>query len=386
MDINPFKKFLSSLSQISQLNFEVWDMKQLVFSSRPDETDISISEEIRDFSARIVSRTTFQHALFNGQHAINGVSIKDEEQIIGTLLAYSSNFNKRPKPSDFPNISHAGEMETFLTSLARLMEDKWAAQKEIDAMADELGQSFEDFYLFSRIATQIKTLRFSNAMQKKLVKDILKTMRMDMAFVIMPDRQEKNVFVNNVGTTAEIKTFIKTLIDAIPPDASSLTDNYFIINDSTADPTYKKLHSDPFRFLTVKVQRSDNFYGWLGMLSFNLKEIFRRSELRLIKSLVYAIEAKDVYTRGHSERVSNFCMLMADHLELEETEKKALQWASILHDVGKIGVPEKILNKKERLDDKEYRIIKEHPQKGFNILRPLEQLSDAMTARDTPKG
>lgn len=406
MDINPFKKFLSSLSQISQLNFEVWDMKQLVFSSRPDETDISISEEIRDFSARIVSRTTFQHALFNGQHAINGVSIKDEEQIIGTLLAYSSNFNKRPKPSDFPNISHAGEMETFLTSLARLMEDKWAAQKEIDAMADELGQSFEDFYLFSRIATQIKTLRFSNAMQKKLVKDILKTMRMDMAFVIMPDRQEKNVFVNKVGTTAEIKTFIKTLIDAIPPDASSLTDNYFIINDSTADPTYKKLHSDPFRFLTVKVQRSDNFYGWLGMLSFNLKEIFRRSELRLlismaeqlalvidntdlyhdlenfiismIKSLVYAIEAKDVYTRGHSERVSNFCMLMADHLELEETEKKALQWASILHDVGKIGVPEKILNKKERLDDKEYRIIKEHPQKGFNILRPLEQLSDAL--------
>ena len=100
--------------------------------------------------------------------------------------------------------------------------------------------------------------------------------------------------------------------------------------------------------------------------------------ISMIKSLVYAIEAKDVYTRGHSERVSNFCMLMADHLELEETEKKALQWASILHDVGKIGVPEKILNKKERLDDKEYRIIKEHPQKGFNILRPLEQLSDAL--------
>jgi HD-GYP domain-containing protein (c-di-GMP phosphodiesterase class II) len=69
---------------------------------------------------------------------------------------------------------------------------------------------------------------------------------------------------------------------------------------------------------------------------------------------------------------------MANHLELGETEKKALQWASILHDVGKIGVPENILNKKGRLDDKEYEIIKKHPAKGYNILRPLEQLSGAL--------
>ena len=406
MDINSFKKFFSSLSQISQLNFEVWDMKQLVFSSGLDEIDASISREMHDFLTGVVSRTTCQHALFKDQHAIFGVPIENEEQIIGTLLAYSSNFNKRPKPDDLPNISHAGEMETFLTSLARLMEDKWAAQKEIDAMADELGQSFENFYLFSRIATQIKTLKFSNAMQKKLVKDILKTMRMDMAFVVIPNRQEKNVFLNKIKTIAEIKPFIKTLIDAIPPDASSLADNYFIINDSTVDPKYRKLHSDPFRFLTIKVQQNDNFYGWLGMVSFNVKETFRRSELRLlismaeqlalvivntdlyhelehfiinmIKSLVYAIEAKDVYTRGHSERVSNLCMLMADHLELKKTEKKALQWASILHDVGKIGVPEGILNKIGRLSDEEFRIIKEHPMKGFNILRPLEQLSNAL--------
>ncbi len=344
MDINPFEKFLSSLSQISQLNFEVWDMKKLVFSSRTDETDTSISGEMHDFSAGVVSRTTFQHALFNGQHAIFGVPIKNEEQIIGALLAYGSNFNKGPKPSDFRNISHVGEMETFLVSLTRLMEDKWAAQKEIAEMADELAQSFEDFYLFSRIATQIKTLRFSNAMQRKLAENILKIMRMDIAFVIMPNRRERNVFVNKAGPIAESKTFIKTLINAIPPDASSLSDNYFIINDSTADPTYGKLHSDPFRFLTVKVQRNDNFYGWLGMVSFNLKEIFRRSELRLlismaeqlalvivntdlyhdleqfiismIKSLVYAIEAKDIYTSGHSERVSSFCMLMAVHFEL----------------------------------------------------------------------
>ncbi len=163
------------------------------------------------------------------------------------------------------------------------------------------------------------------------------------------------------------------------------------------------LASEPYRYLVVKVQHENNFYGWLGLVSFNLKEIFRRGELRLliyiseqiamaitnsdlyqdleqfvintVKSLVHAIEAKDIYTRGHSERVSQYSMLIGEELNLKEEEKKVLQWASILHDVGKIGIAESILNKPERLDYDEYEIIKKHPQKGGNILSPVDQLS-----------
>ena len=94
MDINPFKELFSSLTQISQLNFEVWDDNGLVFSSGPDGTDVSISRQIEDFSTYVMSQAVFQHACFNGQQAIFGVPIRNEEKIIGTLLAYGTNSKK----------------------------------------------------------------------------------------------------------------------------------------------------------------------------------------------------------------------------------------------------------------------------------------------------
>jgi len=98
----------------------------------------------------------------------------------------------------------------------------------------------------------------------------------------------------------------------------------------------------------------------------------------VVKSLIYAIEAKDVYTRGHSERVSHFSMLMAERLNLSAEEKENLRWASILHDIGKIGIPEDILNKTGRLAAEEYNIIKMHPHKGFSILKPLHPMIKAL--------
>jgi HD-GYP domain-containing protein (c-di-GMP phosphodiesterase class II) len=100
--------------------------------------------------------------------------------------------------------------------------------------------------------------------------------------------------------------------------------------------------------------------------------------INMVKSLVYAIEAKDIYTRGHSERVNRYAMLIAERLQFDEMQKRALNWASILHDVGKIGIPESILSKPDRLNDDEFSKIKEHPKKGHDILKPLEQLAGSM--------
>jgi len=115
------------------------------------------------------------------------------------------------------------------------------------------------------------------------------------------------------------------------------------------------------------------------MANIDLYHDLERFVINVVKSLAYAIEAKDIYTRGHSERVNRYCMLVADQLNLDEEQKEALNWASILHDIGKIGIPENILNKPGRLSDEEYGIIKEHPKKGSNILEPLsEQLSSSL--------
>jgi len=71
-------------------------------------------------------------------------------------------------------------------------------------------------------------------------------------------------------------------------------------------------------------------------------------------------------------------MLIADALDMEHEEKNVLNWASILHDIGKIGIPESILNKPGKLTTDEYETIKAHPEKGHTILKPLEQISDSL--------
>ena len=108
----------------------------------------------------------------------------------------------------------------------------------------------------------------------------------------------------------------------------------------------------------------------------NLKDVL----LNVIKTLVYSIEAKDSYTSGHSERVSTLVMMIAEAMDLSPGEKDALHWAAMLHDIGKIGVPGKILNKEGKLTQEEFLYIKEHSEKGYKILKPINQLNESLSA------
>ena len=94
-----------------------------------------------------------------------------------------------------------------------------------------------------------------------------------------------------------------------------------------------------------------------------------------IKALVAAIEAKDQYTAGHSERVTAIAVLIGQELGLSPPVMENLRVSAILHDVGKIGISEKILCSKEKLTDEEFAVIKSHPSKGATILQHLDEFS-----------
>ncbi len=98
--------------------------------------------------------------------------------------------------------------------------------------------------------------------------------------------------------------------------------------------------------------------------------------LKTIKALIAALEAKDAYTSGHSLRVARHARLMAIALHLSEEEQFTLELASILHDIGKIGMPDRILNKASHLQELEYRIAKEHPVVGSNIVGKIDELKE----------
>jgi HD-GYP domain-containing protein (c-di-GMP phosphodiesterase class II) len=101
------------------------------------------------------------------------------------------------------------------------------------------------------------------------------------------------------------------------------------------------------------------------------------SYFETVKVLANVIEEKDLYTGGHCERVMIYSMMIGEALKIGEQEKSDLQFGSILHDIGKIGVPEHILHKKERLTQEEYEKIKEHPEIGYQLLSNLDFLDSS---------
>ncbi|MBI5562456.1 MAG: response regulator [Deltaproteobacteria bacterium] len=100
----------------------------------------------------------------------------------------------------------------------------------------------------------------------------------------------------------------------------------------------------------------------------------------MIFTLAMAVEAKDNYTRGHSERVSVLSARVAERLGLPEKEITNIRKGGILHDIGKIGVHEDILHKKEALSKDELEIIRRHPATGTEICKPLRTLHQILPA------
>ena len=103
-----------------------------------------------------------------------------------------------------------------------------------------------------------------------------------------------------------------------------------------------------------------------------LLEKIQRNYFSTIESLILVVESKDMYTRGHSERVTRYSLLIAEQMGLSLDEMEIVQRAAILHDIGKITVELSILNKPTSLEDYEYDQIKLHPLIGYRILEPLD--------------
>jgi putative nucleotidyltransferase with HDIG domain len=108
-----------------------------------------------------------------------------------------------------------------------------------------------------------------------------------------------------------------------------------------------------------------------------LKHAIRQNQelfLESIKTLAAAIDAKDPYTKGHSERVSSYSMAIARHLGLGFDDVFNVRIAAILHDVGKLGIEDGILNKPGVLTDEEYAVMRRHPDIGAQIMSPISNL------------
>jgi hypothetical protein len=106
-------------------------------------------------------------------------------------------------------------------------------------------------------------------------------------------------------------------------------------------------------------------------------ELFREKEqllVGIVRSMVSALDAKDPYTCGHSERVAIVARRIAEQMKLDEHERERIYLTGLLHDIGKIGISDAILHKPGKLTEEEFAVIQRHPDQGWSILQELHQL------------
>jgi len=137
------------------------------------------------------------------------------------------------------------------------------------------------------------------------------------------------------------------------------------ITIGSSDPRYR-FNSDDVRLLSTIANHVTIAVGNIELF-LSLQEAY----LATVRSLATAVDAKDSYTRGHSDHVATYATLIAERLHLSHEQKIALEMAAYLHDIGKIGVAEEILLKPGRLSDDEMEQMRHHPLIGANILKPI---------------
>jgi HD-GYP domain-containing protein (c-di-GMP phosphodiesterase class II) len=112
----------------------------------------------------------------------------------------------------------------------------------------------------------------------------------------------------------------------------------------------------------------------ISIANFELNRDIEETYYQTLLTLAKAVEVKDAYSAGHLERVKKYSSLLASKLSLKDQAKKILEGGAQLHDIGKLGIPDKVLNKKDKLTKEEFEIMKQHVIIGADILKPLRSM------------
>jgi HD-GYP domain-containing protein (c-di-GMP phosphodiesterase class II) len=141
-------------------------------------------------------------------------------------------------------------------------------------------------------------------------------------------------------------------------------------------------HVDDAEFGTVEASLLNSVGAMLGIHSGNRDLYRQQSEFlaSVVRALTSAIDAKDPYTCGHSDRVARISVRLAKELGCESEVLHTLYMAGLLHDIGKIGINDAVLCKPGKLTEEEFEHIKQHPELGYRILADIQQLSSVLPA------
>lgn len=302
-----------------------------------------------------------------------------------------------------------GAVIELVENVLRLLSCRQDSEQELDSLASELSLRYEELNVLYKIGGRAEaTTDFINSLSTamSITGGVINS---DYSALCIPSRNIISEYFTDKQNVPR-KSMQQLVMKSTPAllKLFSAEIQYFTDHDAEHHPALEPLLEYHRRILAIPMCFDGNIEGILlcgrvlpdqtfatsdqrlmravaDMLAIKITnaELFEDLKLfllNLMKSFVRTIEEKDPYTHGHSERVNQNAMEIGKALGLSDRELTSLNSVSLLHDIGKIGVPEHILNKPGLLTPDEYETIKQHPFKGYKILEPIKQLRDYLPA------
>jgi HD-GYP domain-containing protein (c-di-GMP phosphodiesterase class II) len=356
--------------------------------------------------------------------ALGALANVDRRQRVGTLLLVGKSVNLMADPDVPPACESLSQLPADVVELsaplpayaaesiqpqgallAAMVRDQSrlaAAEQELNTLSSQLGNTYEELSLIYRISGGMRVNRRPAEFFQQACLEAIDVMNVrGMGVALRHARQlelEPRIFGPLQLPAAAVERLSHDLLEWL-----SIRKTPLLINNFSKDKRISWLSAYASRLLAVPLQRGDQVLGVLFTLDKEsgefdsvdaklLTSIANESAIYLenavlfedvhglmmglLHSLTSAVDAKDAYTCGHSERVAMLSKLIAQNAGLDEAQVDRIYMAGLLHDVGKIGVAESILQKPGRLTDEEFTQMKRHPEIGAHILADVKQVQD----------
>jgi putative nucleotidyltransferase with HDIG domain len=282
----------------------------------------------------------------------------------------------------------------------------------LEKMKDDLYGKITFLEAINQVSTALCSVLDINDLFQLIVETSMSCAKAEKGSLMIVDQKKKELVVKvALGVDSElIKDKKKNMVDGITGWVCK-NKKPLIIKDLRFDTRFSFQFDDKYTttsLISLPILFKNKLLGVINITNKMNKEPFTTDDLHLmtslaqnaaiaienarlyddlhilffdtVRSLAAAIDAKDPYTHGHSERVSEYAVVIAQQLKLSPEVVKNIRLAGLLHDIGKIGISEKILLKPDILTPREFETIKKHPEVGARILKNVEALEDLIPA------
>ncbi len=246
-------------------------------------------------------------------------------------------------------ITEAKTLERVLNSLLDLASEIISCEGAILFLIDEKTQEI-DIALKRNIGKKIEN-KINLQNKKKVIEWALKKGRT----IALPDIEEG-------ADDSEKVTFVLVPLIAHDKPVGLL--------DIITDTPEGDITSRDLSLLTILAKQAG-----LAIENVKLYESIKKDQISIIKALAATVDAKDHYTLGHSMKVSEYSVIISEELGLSERETEEIKYAALLHDIGKIALPDDVIKKPSRLSGAEFEAVQKHPITGAKIIKEIEALA-----------